>query len=87
MRNPKTKAKFVQSAFAYGFSREKIPPEASIDAGNLLSTGWTTRNPDENIVPAREHTRLTNRKSTDDAQGRSLAITKSAYGRSKDEGE
>jgi hypothetical protein len=35
-------------------------------------TGWTTRNPDEKIVPAREHTRLTDRKSTDAAQAETL---------------
>jgi len=50
-------------------------------------TGWTTRNPDEKIVPAREHTRLTDRKSTDAAQADPLPPDKCAYGRSKDEGE
>jgi len=86
MRNPETEAEPVESAFAEGF-RAEIPPEASMTQGIFPVTGWTTRNPDEKIVPAREHSRLTNRKSTDAAPGRAFAITKSAYGRSKDEGE
>jgi hypothetical protein len=38
-------------------------------------TGWTTRNPDEKIVPASEHTRLTDRKSTDAAQADPCRLT------------
>jgi hypothetical protein len=56
--------------------REKIPPEAPFTTRRTYPvSGWTTRNPDEKIVPAREHSRLTNRKSTDAALGRSFAVT------------
>jgi hypothetical protein len=62
MRNPETEATPVESAFAKGFRARKFHRKRLLGAGNLSSTGWTTRNPDEKIVPAREHSRLTNRK-------------------------
>jgi hypothetical protein len=75
MRDPETEAEPVESAFAQGF-RAEIPPEASLTQGIFPVTGWTTRNPDEKIVPAGEHSRLTNRKSTDAAPGRALPSQK-----------
>jgi hypothetical protein len=62
MRNPETEATPVESAFAKGFRARKFHRKRLLGAGNLSSTGWTTRNPDEKIVPARELSRLTNRK-------------------------
>jgi hypothetical protein len=76
MRNPETEATPVESAFAKGFRARKFHRKRLLGAGNLSSTGWTTRNPDEKIVPAREHSRLTNRKWTDAAPGRPLPSPK-----------
>jgi len=44
MRNPETEAEPVESAFAQGF-RAEIPPEASIDAGNLSSYRLDNKKP------------------------------------------
>jgi hypothetical protein len=56
--------------------QQEIPPEAPACSAqtHYPVSGWTTRNLDEKIVPASEHARLTDRKSTDAAQGRSCRL-------------